>query len=333
MSVASNIHFATYPPMSSISSILVLGAGELGTYVLHSLAQHPLRSQTTTISVLLRESSINSNDESKAMRLVALRNLGITFTSGDLVQDSEDELSSTFRNFDVVICCTGYMAASGLQLKISRAVLSAGVPFYVPWQFGMDYEAIGRGYQQYMFDEQLNVRDLLRAQTGSNNTRWVALSTGLFSSVIFPPIGGLVDMEKRVVYGVGDWNRQFSTTTPEDIGKFTAELVLGPERDTLFAVNGPVYVAGDTVSYNDVAHIVEDVAGQSFTRRLLTLEETEHDMNTELTAARICRNVLARGRGALFQDTDLWTPSAGLKVSSLDDFAKRYLPAFFVNPV
>ncbi|KAL2855390.1 hypothetical protein BJY01DRAFT_204551 [Aspergillus pseudoustus] len=318
--------------MSSITSILVLGAGELGTYVLHSLAQHPLRAPTTTISVLLRESSINSNDDkAKAERLEALRKLGITFTTGDLTQDSEGGLSSIFRNFDVVICCSGYMAASGLQLKISRAVLAAGVPFYVPWQFGMDYEAIGRGYKQYMFDEQLDVRDLLRSQ---NNTRWVALSTGLFSSVLFPPLGGLVDIENRVVYGIGDWNRQFSTTTPEDIGKFTAELVLGPERDTVFAVNGPVYVAGDTVSYNDVARIVEDITGASFTRRLLTLEETEHDMvNTELlTPARICRNVLARGRGVLFQNADLWTPSAGLRVSSLSDFAKGYLPAFYENP-
>jgi hypothetical protein len=306
--------------MSSTSNILVIGAGELGTYVLQALARHPLRSKNTTISVLLRESSITT-DKSKAERNEALRRLGITFTPGDLTGDSEEKLSLIFKEFEVVICCAGYMAESGLQIKVSKAVLAARVPFYVPWQFGLDYEAIGRGYKQYMFDEQLDVRDLLRSQSA---TRWCALSTGLFSSVLFPPVSGLVDMEHKVVYVLEDWNNRFTTTTPEDIGKFTAEIVLGRERDALFE-KGPICVAGDTVSYQDVADIVEETTGQRFTRKLLTLKQTDDELQAGLTAAGVCHNVLARGRGILFDKADLWVPRAGVKTATLREFAPKYL--------
>jgi hypothetical protein len=49
------------------------------------------------------------------------------------------------------------------------------VPYYIPWQFGMDYKTIRRGFKRHMFDEQLDLRDLLRSQ---NTTRWLALPNG-----------------------------------------------------------------------------------------------------------------------------------------------------------
>ncbi|KAJ5197595.1 hypothetical protein N7449_008074 [Penicillium cf. viridicatum] len=206
---------------------------------------HAINVQTITIlqsRVLHRESFINAKEPSKAECIESFRKLGITFTPSDLTLDSEGKLASIFKEFEVVVCCTRYIAPSGPQIKISKAVLAAQVPYYIPWQFGMDYEAIGR--ESGMFDVQLNVKELLRSQ---NTTQWLALATGIFTSVIFPPVGGLVGVENNVVYGSENWDNQFVITTTKDIGKFTAEVVLGPERDIVF-VNGPVYVAGDTVS-------------------------------------------------------------------------------------
>jgi len=67
---------------------------------------------------------------------------------------------------------------------LARAVLDAGVRRYVPWQFGVDYDVIGRGSAQDLFDEQLDVRDALRSQSG---TEWVIISTGMFTSFLFEP--------------------------------------------------------------------------------------------------------------------------------------------------
>ena len=59
---------------------------------------------------------------------------------------------------------------AGTQLKLAHAVLGVkggNVKRYVPWQFGVDYDIIGRGSAQELFDEQLGVRDLLRSGGGA----------------------------------------------------------------------------------------------------------------------------------------------------------------------
>lgn len=38
-----------------------------------------------------------------------------------------------------------------------QAVLEAGVLSYFPWQFGVDYNAIGKGSSQELFDEMLRL--------------------------------------------------------------------------------------------------------------------------------------------------------------------------------
>ncbi|KAJ5602403.1 hypothetical protein N7537_005359 [Penicillium hordei] len=74
-------------------SILVIEAGELGTYILRAPAHHPHR-YDTTISTLLRESSHNAKEPSKADRIESFRKLGITFTPSDLTLDSKGKLTS-----------------------------------------------------------------------------------------------------------------------------------------------------------------------------------------------------------------------------------------------
>ena len=62
--------------------------------------------------------------------------------------------------------------------------LQARIPRYFPWQFGVDFDVIGRGSPQDIFDAQLDVRELLR---GQHETEWVIISTGMFMSYLFEP--------------------------------------------------------------------------------------------------------------------------------------------------
>jgi len=104
------------------------------------------------------------------------------------VQDSEDHLAGIFANYDTVIACSGFGFPAGTQLRVARAVLKAGsegkdgkgkgVRRYFPWQWGIDYDVVGQGSAQDLFDEQLGVRKLLRAQ---KEVDWVVVSTGLFA--------------------------------------------------------------------------------------------------------------------------------------------------------
>lgn len=103
-------------------------------------------------------------------------------------------------------------------MKIVKAALAAGVKRYFPWQFGINYNAVGRNSSQDLSDSQLDVRGLLR---GQSKTAWVIVSTGMFISFLFEPAFGLVNAERSVVTGIGSWENEITVTSPEDIGRLT----------------------------------------------------------------------------------------------------------------
>ncbi len=107
-------------------------------------------------------------------------------------------------------------------------------PRYFPWQFDVDFEAIGRGGPQDIFDAQLDVRELLRSQ---DKTEWVIISTGMFMSYLFEPDFGVVDLENNEVHALGSLDNAVTLTTPDDIGVLTAEIMFfertDPQRDRL----------------------------------------------------------------------------------------------------
>ncbi len=208
--------------MLSNSSILVLGAGELGMAVLRGLAARRKDDQSSDLAVLLRPESIHSADSQRTSMIEELRSLDIQLVAGDLQKHSEADLASIFQPFRTVIGCTGFAAGSQVQLKIARAVLTAEIERFVPWQFGVDYDVIGKGSSQELFDEQLEVRKLLRAQHG---TDWLIISTGMFTSFLFEPSFGVVDLGRGRVHALGSWANAVTVTTAEDIGRLTAAIL------------------------------------------------------------------------------------------------------------
>ncbi|TVY17182.1 Isoflavone reductase-like protein [Lachnellula arida] len=238
-------------------SILVLGAGELGSPILTSLAAK--RPSTTTLTVLLRPQTISNPRKGKAAELDGFRALGISFLPGDIATSPISDLVALFKPYDLIISCLGFASGPGSQVKICTAVLEAGVSRFVPWQFGVDYDVIGRGSAQTLFDELLDVRDLLRAQDA---TEWVIISTGMFTSFLFEPAFGVVDLSAGIVRGLGGWENRVTVTTPRDIGKLTAEIVFAEPRIR----NQVVYTAGETISYGELAGLVESVTGKDVKR-------------------------------------------------------------------
>jgi saccharopine dehydrogenase-like NADP-dependent oxidoreductase len=109
-----------------MTSILVLGAGELGIPILHNLAR--LAPTDTSITVLLRPSTISAPSTSaKQTELAKLKAVGVRSLPGDVVNSSSPDLSALFRSYHTVISCVGFVAGSSIQLKIAQTVLDAGV--------------------------------------------------------------------------------------------------------------------------------------------------------------------------------------------------------------
>ncbi len=301
------------------TSILVLGAGELGLPVIRNLAKRAALSSGTTVTVLLRHSSINSDSPGKQSDLDELRALGVNFLAGDLTA-STAELSAVFKDFDTVITCTGFVTgAGGFQLKLARAVLDAGVKRYFPWQFGVDYDVIGRGSAQDLWDEQLDVRDLLRSQ---DRTEWVIVSTGMFTSFLFEPFFGVVDLAQNTVRALGSLDTAVTVTTPEDIGALTAEICFAEPR----IVNTIVYTAGDTVTYAQLADIVDSILSRQVRRVEWSVSELQNELAKDPDdSLRKYRVVFAQGKGVSWDINKTFNAQRGISVMNVEQWARENL--------
>ena len=304
--------------MAGFQSILVLGAGELGMAVLRGLAEHPQR-KSHKICVLLRPATIDSTDPQKQAQRSEFQSLGISTKAGDVITASISELAALCEPFTMVISCTGMVAGPGLQIKLTQAILKAGIKRYIPWQFGVDYDTIGRGSAQDLFSEQLDVRDLLRGQT---KTEWIIVSTGMFMSFLFEGSFGAVDAERKVVRALGGWQNRVTVTAVEDIGKMTAKVVFGEPK----IKNEVVFIAGDTVTYGQVASVLEQCLGSfvdhvEWTKDNLK-EELKKDPNNTLKKYRI---VFAEGRGVAWDKEKSFNEKRGLDMIDLETWIKRKL--------
>lgn len=298
-------------------SILVLGAGELGTAVLEALVAHPER-QGGTISVLLRQESINTSDAAKKEQHDRLRKLGIQFVAGDVIKNTAEELAAIFKPYHTVIGCTGFGMAPGTQRKITEAALAAGIPRWFPWQFGLDFEVVGAGSAHDLFDEQLDVRRRLRGQTA---TDWTIVSTGLFMSFLFLPEFGPVDLPRRTLRCLGTWDTGVTLTTPRDIGTMVAELVYRPSPDASHAV---VYIAGDTVTYGRVAELVQQrFPDVSFHKEAWDLDVLKKRLAEKPDDNMLkYQNVFAAGKGVAFDPATTINVQRGIPLEGLETYLK-----------
>ena len=307
--------------MSHANSILVLGAGELGMAMLRSLARRATPASGISIAALLRPSTIDSRDPAKQKDIAELRSLGIELLPGDLAEQSEESLAAVFGRFHTVISCTGFVGGSGVQRKLARAVLMAEVKRYFPWQFGVDYDVIGRGSPQDLFDEQLDVRDLLRSQ---DRTEWVIVSTGMFTSFLFEPSFGVVDLDRNTVNALGSWDNGVTVTTADDIGALTTEIVFAEPR----IVDQIVYVAGDTVTYRQLADAVDDLLNLNVDRTAWSVPDLKRKLADDPDdSIKKYRAVFAEGKGVAWDKSQTFNAQRGIVACGLDDWMRANLLA------
>jgi hypothetical protein len=204
-----------------------------------------------------------------------------------------------------------------VQRKLARAALDASVKRYFPWQFGVDYDVIGRGSAQDLFDEQLDVRDLLRSQ---DQTEWVIVSTGMFTSFLFEPSFGVVDLARNTVNALGSWDNAVTVTTADDIGALTAEIVFAEPR----FVNQVVHVAGDTITYRQLADTVDSMLNRNVRRVKWSVPELERELAQEPgNSIRKYRAVFAAGKGVAWDKSRTFNAQRGISACGIEDWMRQ----------
>ncbi|ETN36673.1 uncharacterized protein HMPREF1541_08951 [Cyphellophora europaea CBS 101466] len=309
--------------------ILILGAGELGGAIISALLSHPAYDPTTTpLTLVLRPSTLASPPPTRASELAHYRAHSISLLGADIDATSGSDLSSLFAPFDTVIHAGGMLAPRGTQAKVTDAVLAARVRRYIPWQHGVDYDVIGPEAGKGLFAEQCGVRRRLRAQ---RDTAWVIVSCGIFMSFLFEGAWGVVvpleggqgkDEEVKVkVTALGSWEDGITATTAEDIGKTCARLLLddGEEKEW----GKPVFIAGETLTYSQLADVVGQVTGKEVVKELWDRERfaRELEANPEDKLWKY-RAVFGGGRGVSWPASETWSQQRGMNMQGVGEWLK-----------
>ncbi|HCC0887197.1 TPA: aromatic alcohol reductase [Salmonella enterica] len=298
--------------------VLVLGAGQLGAAVLDYLTPAVTR-HNGAVSVIVSPDSWDKQGNLQSDIHQKLADAGAKFLSVDVAASTIDALKNHFADFDTVINCMGFVAGAGTQIKITRAVLEAGVSRYFPWQFGVNYDVVGKGSGQPVWDEQYDVRTLLREQ---NSTEWVIVSTGMFTSFLFEPAFDVVNLSKKTINALGGWETQVTVTSPADIGRLTTEIYLHQPR----IANEVVFVAGETTSYGKLAETVERMTKQTFAKNVLTLPDLLDalHLNPDDQMLRY-RAAFARGDGMWWPMSHTWNVQNNMPTQSIESWLKTVI--------
>lgn len=291
--------------------VLVLGAGQLGTAVLDSLVPAVIQ-RNGAVSVIVSPGSWDARGKLRSAAHQKLADRGAEFIAVDVASSTPASLKDLFANFATIINCMGFVAGAGTQIKITQAALEAWVKRYFPWQFGVNYDAVGKGSGQPVWDEQYDVRTLLRAQTA---TEWVIISTGMFTSFLFEPAFDVVNLSQNTLNALGGWDTQITVTSPADIGRLTTAIYLFEPR----LINEVVFVAGETTSYGKLADTVERVTKRTFTRQVFTLptllEQLRMKPDDRMLRYRVA---FARGDGMWWPMSETWNVQNNIPTQDIE---------------
>jgi uncharacterized protein YbjT (DUF2867 family) len=301
------------------TKILLLGAGELGTAFLPHLSALP----NTHITLAVRSPTNYTH----------LASSNVSPTALDITSDSMS-LAQTFSQYDILISATGFGQSPSTVLKLTNEVLEAGRLkkargdsnlWFFPWQWGVDYDVTsdGQGLMP-LFGAQKDARDLLRAEAEGANVRWTVVSTGIFMSFLFEQFWGIVDRSqeehgKVIVRALGDWTHKVTVTDVHDIGRVLARILSGD----VDAENTVLYVAGDTVSYGELADIVAKVSEMSVAREAWSVPYLEEDLRKDPeNGIKKYRLVFAR-EGVWWNMDQTVNEKLGMDMLRVEEYARR----------
>jgi hypothetical protein len=294
------------------TSILLLGAGELGTSLLSSLTHLPNVHITLGIRSPAKYTSLASSK--------------VDLAQIDLSSPSE-HLTETFSHYDILISATGFGQDPSTVHKLAHEVLLAGSLrrsrgegklWFFPWQWGVDYDVTrdGEGLMP-LFGAQKEVRDLLRSEADAANVKWTIVSTGIFMSFLFEPFWGVVDREKMIVRALGSWEHKVTVTDVRDIGRVLARIVAGHVEST----NRVLYVTGDTVSYAELADLVARVSSKKVEKEAWTIPYLQEELRSDPeNGIKKYRLVFAR-EGVWWNKEGTVNEQLGMKMLGVEEYA------------
>ena len=191
-------------------------------------------------------------DSAKKAALESLVAAGVKLVAGDL-QSGVEALTAIVRGFDVVVSAGLDSLIGSTELNLIDACKAAGVRVFIQNQFGFDYSV--PNMELGLLGDRIGVKEDVALKLIQSGQGYLIIANGLFSEWAFSPFTG-VDVAQGVVSAPYSFDTRLTVTTLDTIGRSVAELVV--QR----AINQRVYLASDTVTWEQITAAAEAATGK-----------------------------------------------------------------------
>lgn len=215
----------------------------------------------------------------------------------EVADDDNEEAAfvKVFQGVDVVIDTLGSPAAKTKNVVI-QAVAKAGVPLFIPSEFGVDYRTNdfpGFDYKEFTSKAE---RNQIARQLFQDKTKVICVYVSAWLEYISPHLGFDTANQKFTVFGSRDQRITFTSTS--DISHALAELsILSLTPATAGTVPDHVHIAGTTHSVNEIKEIVQRVQKEVGIKDGKEIEIVEENLDGVIEKLK---QEAKEGRGDLF---------------------------------
>lgn len=292
----------------SKTKLFLFGAtGKVGQSLLKALLNSATVSKHDEhfqITALLRADTVDSKDEKKAAIVTQLKASGVEIVSGDPLKADAAEIAKWIAGYDIVLSAiNSFVPGPPIDLKLVEAVKLANVSWFIPALYGIDLLNAADFQVKALppvAGRKALVAALVAARPQVNSFFFINY---LFMEFLFLPIYG-VDLQNKTVTAPYDFQRKVCTTSIADIGPILAEALY--QRNEPHVKNQLIRNVGDTVTYEQLHHVLEEHFKKPFTKVTATKEETlkavEADKTFQNFPARY-RLLIAEENAAVFDSS------------------------------
>ncbi|KAN0140140.1 NAD-P-binding protein [Lactarius tabidus] len=274
--------------MSGYKNFAVVGAGNIGAFIIHQLLTDKAAGTINDVVVLTRQGSKTTVGTGANLVTVDYSN--------------KESIKKALTGVDVVIS-TLPGTALDVQPGIAEAAKEAGVKLFVPSEFGGPTEGATEG----LFGSKANIQERLK----EIGIPYALFYTGPFADFLWVPYLDLDIANGKVSVG-GDGSKRIPFTSRTDIARYVSYVLTHVPADQL--KNRSFTMAGDTKSFNEVVKEYQTKTGKNVEVTYIPISELDARLasNPQDFVAYL-HKLWATTEGPLKTDNHLypsWNPSS-----------------------
>ncbi|KAF8258519.1 NAD-P-binding protein [Lactarius quietus] len=245
--------------MSGYKNFAVVGAGEIGSFIIRQLLTDKVRGTVNGVVVLTRQASLPTlpvKFGSKTTVDPAANLIPVDYSD-------KESIKKALTGVDVVICALA-VSALNLQPGIAEAAKEVGAKLFVPSEFGGPTAGLKEG--------PLAIKANIQEQLRAIGIPFTFFATGPFADFLWVPDYDLDITSGKVSVG-GDGSNPIPFTSRTDIARYLSYVLTHLPADQL--ENHSFAIRGDTKSFNEIFKEYEAKTGKKVEVTYIPISELD----------------------------------------------------------